>query len=248
MTSKLRGLDLCTGIAGNVNALENYIDPIGYSETDPFARRVIESLIKKGEIPNAKIYGDLREIDGKELFKKVDIITSGFPCQDLSVAGHGRGLEGNRSSLFFDILSLSEEVKPTFIFLENVIGIRTRGLERVVRELSIRGYDCRWCSVAAAETKAPHQRRRWFLLAHSNRDGFSKEAKATSQKEQKWWTETTSFERYRWSTEPRVDRVAYGLQDRMDRVKCLGNSVVPPQVKLAFELLMGIKYLELASA
>jgi len=77
-------------------------------------------------------------------------------------------LEGERSGLFFEIVRLAKEIKPTFIFLENVPAITTRGGLRVVREIADLGYDCRWCIISASSIGARHTRKRWFLLANAN--------------------------------------------------------------------------------
>jgi site-specific DNA-cytosine methylase len=94
------------------------------------------------------------------------IIYGGFPCQDLSCAGNGKGLAGERSGLFFEILRLARETNPRFIFLENVPAIRTRGAATVVKELASLRYDCRWGLLSAYDVGAPHKRERWFLLAN----------------------------------------------------------------------------------
>ena len=94
-------------------------------------------------------------------------------CQDISCAGKGVGLEGERSGLFFEIVRLAGEIKPTFLFLENVSAIRTRGLDRVILELTEVGYDLRWCMLSAADVGAPHRRERWFLLAARRRDALA---------------------------------------------------------------------------
>jgi DNA (cytosine-5)-methyltransferase 1 len=102
---------------------------------------------------------------------RIDIIYGGFPCQDISIAGRGAGLEGERSGLFFQIMRLAKQVKPSFIFLENVAAITGRGGLRVVREITSLGYDCRWCVISAASVGAMHRRERWFLLAHADHNG-----------------------------------------------------------------------------
>lgn len=98
------------------------------------------------------------------MLPRIDIISGGFPCQDISIAGHGKGLEGKRSGLIFEVFRLIAETNPSFVFLENVPAIRTRGGERVGKELASIGYDCRWTTLSAAEVGAPHKRERWFLL------------------------------------------------------------------------------------
>jgi DNA (cytosine-5)-methyltransferase 1 len=113
----------------------------------------------------APIWDDVTTLCGGDLPISPDIIYGGFPCQDISVAGLGAGLEGERSGLFFEISRLVCEIQPAFVFLENVPAIRTRGGERVVKELATLGYDCRWDYLSAFDMGAPHRRERWFLLA-----------------------------------------------------------------------------------
>src|SRR5437899_426718 len=102
------------------------------------------------------------------MLPKIDIIYGGFPCQDISIAGHGKGLEGKRSGLFFEIMRLAEEIKPEFIFLENVANIRCKGLNTVIGEMDRLGYDCRWGILSAADVGANHKRERWWFLAHAD--------------------------------------------------------------------------------
>lgn len=164
----MRGLDLFSGIGGITKALEGYVRPIAYCEIEPYARGVLLSRMHSGDLPLAPIWDDVLTLRGAML-PQVDIIYGGFPCQDISCAGRGKGLGGKRSGLFFQILRLAEEVKPSFIFLENVSAIRRRGLGIVLRELTSIGYDCRWCMLSAADVGANHKRERWFLLAHTTR-------------------------------------------------------------------------------
>ena len=124
-------------------------------------------------IDYAPIWDDITTLDMSEFAGQIDIISGGFPCQDISVAGNGAGLSGQRSGLFFEILRLTKELRPKFIFLENVPAITSRGGVRVVKEIAEMGYDCRWCVISAASVGASHKRDRWFLLAHSVNNGES---------------------------------------------------------------------------
>jgi DNA (cytosine-5)-methyltransferase 1 len=179
----------------------------------------------------------------------IDVIYGGFPCQDISTAGDGVGLEGKRSGLFFEIMRLAEEVGPTFIFLENVPAIRTRGLDQVGKELANRGYDCRWCSLSAQEIGAPHIRKRWFCLAYSMRKRL--EARVlTNGEETNGQAEGRGKENRRdasnvgfckWSDTSEPIRVADGLPHRVDRIRGLGNAVVPEQAREAFKHLIGLQ-------
>ena len=206
-------------------------------------------------------------------------------------------MAGKRSGLFFEIARLVGEIRPAFIFLENVPAIRTRGAEVVCGTLARLGYDCRWDVVSAAEVGAPHLRKRWFLLAHSNgakrglqpesrrgeaaivgNDG-PKEFVAYSEIERTHGPERAgephverggeamadapgvgrlerrpesivSREARRsaggsnpswWEVEPNVGRVVNELPSRVDRLRALGNAVVPLQAQTAFKRLMGLK-------
>ena len=203
-------------------------------------------------------------------------------AQDISVAGHGEGLGGQRSGLFSEIMRLAQEIKPKFIFLENVPAIRTRGLDHVAEWFASIGYDCRWDIVSASEVGAPHLRKRWFLLACANGERLRKkqrtkhivrkrqiltnnngstqfvadaESSRLSRRESSYGdgetkeTQSTGpcygrmFEFSGtdwWKAEPSVGRVADGIPNRMDRLKCLGNSVVPEQAREAFKRLCGL--------
>lgn len=166
----LNGLDLFSGIGGISAALRPWVRPIAYCEKDKSVREILLSRQAAGEIECAPIWDDVRTLRASDLpsFLPVDIIYGGFPCQDISCAGLGAGLEGKRSGLVFEIFRLVDELQPPFIFLENVPAIRSRGAERVGKELARRGYDSRWTIVSAQEVGAPHIRKRWFCLAYAN--------------------------------------------------------------------------------
>lgn len=261
------GLDLFSGIGGITKALEGYVRPVAYCENDRHTQGVLLSRMATGDIPVAPIWDDVRSLQSSDLQIKPEIIYGGFPCQDISVAGRGAGLEGKRSGLFFEILRLAKEIKPTFLFFENVPAIRTRGLDVVVKELADIGYDSRWCALSAAEIGAPHERNRWFLLAlcsdtnSSRREehGMLKTAlpkrpgktvsgdkslkkDANGAKQSSYVAESEFYSRHTWwETEPNVGRVAHGIPLRVDRLRALGNAVVSAQAREAFERLLGLK-------
>jgi DNA (cytosine-5)-methyltransferase 1 len=166
MTGKLKALDLFSGIGGNSLALGDMVETIAYCERDNHAQAVLFSRMLDGLLDAAPVFSDVTALTAADLPDKPDIIIGGFPCQDISVAGKGEGIrESNRSGLFYQIMRLTDEIQPRFLFLENVPAIRTRGLDIVLRELTQRGYDCRWTMLSAAEVGANHKRERWFLLA-----------------------------------------------------------------------------------
>lgn len=165
---KVNGLDLFSGIGGISLALREWVTPIAYCEIDPYCQAVLLSRMATGDLVHAPIWDDIKTLRIRPQEIDIDIIYGGFPCQDISIAGHGKGLAGERSGLFFEIMRLAEKNKPKFIFLENVPAITSRGGLQVVREITSLGYDCRWCVISAASIGALHRRERWFLLAHSN--------------------------------------------------------------------------------
>lgn len=310
----LNGISLFTGYAGIDLALKDYVRPIIYCDIEKYAQGIQLSRMDDESIPFAPIWNDVTTLDGRKFKGLVDIIYGGFPCQDISVAGKGAGLEGERSGLFTEIIRLAKEASPTFIFLENVPAIRTRGSVQVQEALASIGYDTRWTTLSAAEVGANHKRERWFCLAtntkslHDWKHNPSKSKGSIQQPreclgetdvansmceglERQWESERIQEEQPTlnsgsniksnpdsecerlmswpregiqseikktigsnidhvcfeseakgsdwWAIEPDVGRVAIRIANRVDRIKALGNGVVPLQVKTAFEVLIG---------
>lgn len=250
---KLNGLDLFSGIGGISVALSEWVNTVAYCEQDRYAQSVLLSRMADGSIDRAPIWDNIASLKGTML-PSIDIVFGGFPCQDLSIAGLGKGLDGERSSLFFEIIRLVKEVESTFVFLENVPAIRTRGLLQVVTAFTEVGYDCRWTCVTASSVGALHKRERWFLLAYAkcNRGRpvptteplASNESKKLFRENRKArpndFKKSGDLGKSHWEAEPSVGRVVDGFPNRVDRIKCLGNAVVPLQAKKAFKMLAGI--------
>lgn len=242
----LNGLDLFSGIGGISLALRPWVKPIAYCENDRYAQCVLLSRMASGELPEAPIWDDVRTLTMGVLGNagaSVDIISGGFPCQDISVAGAGAGLGGDRSGLVEEIFRLSSELRPNFIFMENVPAITFRGLGSIVSRLASMGYDCRWTVLSAGEIGAVHLRERWWILAHANRDG----RKTRDQGHARRLSIMPSFSPKRRTTwapngdlTPRVDRIGNGLPARVDRGHALGNAVCPQAAREAFKRLMGL--------
>ena len=169
----MNGLDLFSGIGGITIALRDWVKPVAYCESEPYCQAILLQRMQEGNLPSAPIWNDVRTLESRHLPYHIDIIYGGFPCQDISVAGRGKGLGGERSCLYWEIHRLAEEIKPEFVFIENVPAICTRGGWEVVSSLAEIGYDCRWTTLSAAEVGALHRRERWFLLAYS--DGSRRE-------------------------------------------------------------------------
>lgn len=169
-------LDLCAGIGGfslGIRAAVPEARTVCYVEREAFACSVLVAQMEAGRLDPAPIWTDLRTLDGRPWRGVVDLVTAGFPCQPHSFAGKRRGVEDERW-LFDDILRIIEEVSPTYVFLENVPGLRTSGLHLVLQGLSGIGFDAEWDVFSAAEVGAPHLRKRLFILgAHPDRQGES---------------------------------------------------------------------------
>jgi DNA (cytosine-5)-methyltransferase 1 len=258
----LKTLDLFSGIGGNSLALYGLAEAVMYCEQDPHALAVLRSRQRDGLLPVCGIHTDVKTLTASALPCSIDLLVAGFPCQDISVAGRGEGIkEGNRSGLFYEIMRLTDELKPRLLFLENVPAIRTRGLDTVLRELTQRGYNCCWTMLSASSVGAPHKRERWFLLAHAHQLGLQK----TGSGQQAAGSARKGVQPITWTAQPNVGGVAngpaFGVDDslpgylrashwqeepegipriteekeqRVERIKRLGNGVVPLQARTAF--------------
>jgi DNA (cytosine-5)-methyltransferase 1 len=239
----LNGLDLFSGIGGLSLALRPWVRTVAYCENERYAQAVLMSRMSSGELEVAPIWDDVRSLSG-EVLPPIDIIFGGFPCQDISVAGAGAGLAGERSGLIEEVYRLSGELRPRFIFLENVPAITFRGLGSVVSRLAEMGYDSRWTVLSAGQLGAVHLRERWWLLAHANGDRLQ----ARDQRYSGRLSDLPRFvteRRVAWASErtlePRVARAGDGVPLWVNRIKGLGNAVVPLQARVAFQRLLGIE-------
>lgn len=157
----MRCLDLFTGIGGMGRLLP--FEPVMFCEWDDFPRSVLERRMKSGDLPDVPIHDDVRTLKPPDH----DILIGGFPCQDISTLGLKRGLDGKKSSLYFQILRVVKIKHPQYIFLENVSHIlqMPEVWQIVLRTLSMEGYDMKWCIFGANSCGAVHRRNRWFILA-----------------------------------------------------------------------------------
>lgn len=212
-----------------------------YCEYDRYAQGVLISRMRDGGLDPAPIWTDVRTLDGRPWRGCVDIISGGFPCQDVSVAGKRAGVkEGNRSGLWFEYARLIDEIRPGYAFIENVAGLVSNGFDRVLCDLAKMGYDAEWGVVSAAEAGANHRRERLWILSYTDEKYFKKYRRWNQLSEE---SRQVSFGRRgcvargHWQTEPAVGRVANGVEYRVDKLRLLGNGVVPQQAALAFQIL-----------
>ena len=147
-------------------------------EIEDYPRRVLLQRQADGFLPRFPIWDDASTFDGRPWRGKVDVISGGFPCQDISIAGRGAGLDGEQSSMWYHMARVVSEVRPRFVFVENSPMLIHRGIGRVLGDLSCLGYDSKWTVMGAADVGAPHKRDRAWIVAHS-RHGGGGDAKAT---------------------------------------------------------------------
>ena len=194
----------------------------------------------------------------------VDVISGGFPCQDISAAGKGAGITGTKSSLWSHMARIIGEVRPRFVFVENSPLLVSRGLAVVLGDLAALGYDARWGVLGAEHAGAPHKRHRLWIVAYSDSDRKSQpegriekqrgrfghggqeladaylsrpQGKVGSEARQGSNRRPVSDNGSWWHSEPDVGRVANGVARGVDRLRCLGNGQVPAVVRLAWDKL-----------
>ena len=230
---KLKVLDLFSGIGGFSLGLEatNYFETVAFCEIDQYCQKIL-----KKHWPNIPIFEDIKKLNGKEL-PKIDVITGGYPCQPFSVAGQQKADKDPRH-LWPEYFRLIKELRPTWVIGENVGGHIKLGLDSVLSDLESENYSARVFSISASSIGAKHQRERIWIVANSNSEGLfsSSVTRDNGQDEKKSDDQFTrrcspTYGRQDlqrdWTFEPDVGRVAHGVSNRMDRLKCLGNSVVP---------------------
>ncbi len=221
-------LDLFSGIGGLALGLQRAGFSIGaFWEADPFARRVL-----RRHWPETPCYPDIRALSAARL--RADgvpapaLLCGGFPCQDISLAGRGAGLAGQRSGLWCHMLRLVQECGPDWVLVENVPALRVRGADDVLAGLEATGYACWPVLVGAAHAGAPHRRQRAFILANAVGQGLADRLRHPADSPAGLPVERCGG----WPPEPGLGRVVDGLPTRLDRwrrprLTGLGNAVVP---------------------
>jgi len=137
-------------------------------ECDKYARRVLLSRQDDACLEPFPVWDDVRTFDGKPWRGIVDVVSGGFPCQDISIAGKGAGLKGARSGLWGEMARIIGEVRPRYAFIENSPMLIIRGLDRVLCDLAEMGYSAKWGVLGAADAGAPHKRDRVWIVAHTD--------------------------------------------------------------------------------
>lgn len=248
-------LDLFSGIGGfSLSAkwaLKEHVNTIGFCEIDEYCHAVLQKHFK-----NVPIYGDVRELTPRKInYKKVDIVTGGFPCQDISMAGKGAGIEGERSGLWKEMFRIIRQCEPRWAIIENVSALTHRGLTVVLNDLAKAGYDAEWQCIQAREVGARHKRERIWIVAYPSslrlqckkKDRkLERERSSKSSGRNGIQKHTSSLSKSRlggvangipnWIHEPKgVPRVGKMIPDREGRIKAMGNSIVPQIPYLIFK-------------
>ena len=250
----LRHLDLFSGIGGFAYAAAcvGGYQTTQFVEIDPFCQRVLSH-----HWPCTPIHSDVRTFTAAP--NAYDIITAGFPCQDLSSAGKQLGFSGTRSVLFYEIIRLLRDTRPKFLVLENVANLLSHSngetFQKVLFQIAKAGYDAEWAIIPASDLGACHKRARWWCVAYATGqqcyDGElahpARPARATAQfgnchgsdaanpssprPERRWPCGSTanrlSPDWGGYISQPVLCRGDDGLSGRVDRLKSLGNAVVP---------------------
>jgi len=211
-------------------------------ELDAYCRRVLLARQRDGLLARFPIWDDVRTFDGKPWCGHVDVISGGFPCQDISSAGTGAGLAGGRSGLWSEFARIIGEVRPSRALVENSPALTVRGLDRVLGDLAALGFDARWGVLGASDVGAPHERERMWIVANAagclgeprlGRDTHQQASpllKSSGQRDARI--------QHPWlATEGGTGGVADGVAHRMDRVRATGNGQVPAVARLAWETL-----------
>jgi DNA (cytosine-5)-methyltransferase 1 len=227
---ELKVLSLFAGIGGFDLGLERTggFETVAFCEIEPFAVRVLNK-----HWPKVPVYGDVRELTADRLGADgigVDIICGGFPCQDISVAGDGLGLAGERSGLWREYARLIREIRPSYVIVENVAALLCRGLGDVLGDLAASGYDAEWDCIPAAGVGAPHLRDRVWIVAYPREERTEGRWQGTlSRLSGVPWRENVR-RAAEWARRPDLPasglcRGSDGVPARVDRAGALGNAV-----------------------
>jgi DNA (cytosine-5)-methyltransferase 1 len=221
-------------------------------EIDAYCRSVLLARQRDGILQPFPIWDDVRTFDGKPWRGHVDVISGGFPCQDISAAGKGAGITGERSGLWVEMARIVREVGPRFVFVENSPMLTSRGLGCVLGDLAAMGFDARWGVLGAVDAGAPHERERIWIVANSDRrDATRKRRSGGEDPDPPVWKATKVVQEWcGWQSElgsvdvaervasyPEALRVLDGVAHRVDRLAAIGNGQVPAVARLAWETL-----------
>ena len=207
-------------------------------EIEEYPRTILADRQNDGCLDPFPIWDDVQTFDGKPWRGVVDIITGGFPCQDISSAGKGEGIDGKQSGTWVQMARIISEVLPQFVFVENSPLLVGRGLARVLGDLASMGYDARWGVVGADAVGAPHKRERIWIVADPKRDEQPRTEpclRATGRMGREFKSLAWDGD---WQDRLREFRgMGDGLARNVDRTDAIRNGQVPAVVALAWRIL-----------
>lgn len=220
--NKLTVGSLFTGIGGIDLGLEKTgkFEVIWQSEVDPFCNDLLEK-----RWPGVERYGDIAGIP--ESARKPNVLCGGFPCQPVSTANPKRRGKADERWLWPDFFECIRRMGPDYVIVENVRGLLQGGLDGILGDLANIGYDAEWDCISASALGAPHVRDRVFLVAYPGSVGRQWRCIFHEVARQVEAMRCGEGDRRPWSSESRPIGVAYGIPKRVDRLRSLGNSVVP---------------------
>ena len=195
-------------------------------EWDTYAAGVLLARQNDGLLEPFPVWDDVQTFDGRPWAGTVDVVSGGFPCQDISSAGKGAGIDGARSGMWFHMARIIGEVRPRFVFVENSPMLTSRGLGRVLGDLAALGFDAEWGVLGAAAVGAPHQRERIWVVAHAaggrlERWPDGEPGLAAQLVAPKWIRESPL------DAAQRILGMDDGVAGRMGGLKAAGNGQVP---------------------
>jgi DNA (cytosine-5)-methyltransferase 1 len=214
-------------------------------EWEPYPAGVLAARQNDKILEPFPIWDDVQTFDGRPWRGIVDVVSGGFPCQDISSAGKGAGIDGERSSMWKHMARVVCEARPKWVFVENSPMLVSRGLGRVLRDLAALGFDAAWTVLSAADVGAPHNRERIWIVAHAREvgrggaaplKGMGREFRSSKRgMAPEWWrTEPTKTPR---EIERGMGALVDGVASRVDEIKAAGNGQVPRVAATAFAML-----------
>jgi len=211
-------------------------------EIIPFCARRLMQRQNEGHLPPFPVWDDVCTFDGRPWRGIVDVVSGGFPCQDISSAGKGAGVEaGARSGLWKEFIRIIGDVRPSFALIENSPRLVDKGLDIVLDDLAVCGYDAEWTVLGAGDCGASHERERIWILAADTRV-LRREARLLvgnpCNARPAGMVSPTIFPRSEKElVTPRIVGTSNGLANRVDRTRAIGNGQVPAVVATACTIL-----------
>ncbi|GKS68978.1 hypothetical protein W03_09820 [Nitrosomonas sp. PY1] len=217
-------------------------------ERNAYCAQVLAQRQNDGLLQPFPIWSDVCSFDGKPWNGIVDVVSGGFPCQDISVAGKGAGIDGERSGMWKHMARIIGDVRPRFVFVENSPLLVSRGLARILGDLACMGFDAQWGIMGAVDAGFYHNRKRLWIAAQSNSNGSqrinAKSSAEARQSQSAQWSDIArvvgEVQRGRGENcipESWILRAGNGLAERVDRTVAIGNGQVPSVAAMAWKIL-----------